>query len=89
MVIMTEGKPVAIRVDARGRISLPGAFRKALGLNPGDTVFARRVGERVELIKSDNPFDSLARYAVKEFKEGKTVTLEEWAEREGVFPVEK
>ncbi len=50
MVTMAEGKPVAIRVDARGRISLPGAFRKALGLNPGDTVFARRVGERVEII---------------------------------------
>jgi hypothetical protein len=32
----------------------------------------------------ENPFDGLARYAIKEFEEGLTITLEEWANREGV-----
>jgi hypothetical protein len=32
----------------------------------------------------ENPFDGLARHAIKEFEEGLTITLEELANREGV-----
>lgn len=84
MTSMAEQKPQAIKVDSRGRINLPIALRRALGLNPGDTVFVRQVGERIELMKSENPFDGLARHAIKEFEEGRTITLKEWAKREGV-----
>ena len=83
MATMVHEKPHAIRMDDKGRISLPIALRKALDLGPGDTVFARQIGEHIELMKSENPFDGLARYAIKEFEEGRTITLEEWANREG------
>jgi AbrB family looped-hinge helix DNA binding protein len=45
-------KPIAVRVDDRGRISLPASLRKALGVEPGDTLFAFKVGRHVRITKA-------------------------------------
>jgi AbrB family looped-hinge helix DNA binding protein len=77
-------KPAAVQIDKKGRMIVPLAIRKALGLEPGDTLFVEQEGEEFRVAKPENPFDGLARHAIKEYRAGRTITLEEWAEREGV-----
>ena len=77
-------KPVTARMDVKGRLTLPQSIRKALGAKPGDTFYLRPEGDSVRIVKGINPFDGLAEHALKEFEEGKTITLEEFAEREGI-----
>lgn len=43
-------RPAAARVDARGRITLPMALRRALGIRPGQRLLLRREGEELRLI---------------------------------------
>lgn len=43
-------RPPAARVDARGRITLPMALRRALGIRPGQRLLLRREGEELRLI---------------------------------------
>ena len=76
-------KPVPVRVDSKGRVMLPASFRKALGLQPGDTLFAQRVGRTLRLAKAEDPIFLLWQQAEKEYAEGRTVSLEEFAAREG------
>ncbi|WP_324718123.1 AbrB/MazE/SpoVT family DNA-binding domain-containing protein [Carboxydochorda subterranea] len=77
-------KPVPVRVDSKGRVMLPAHFRKALGLEPGDTLFAQQVGRTLRLAKAEDPILLLWQHAEKEYAEGRTVTLEEFAAQEGL-----
>lgn len=77
-------KPVPVRVDRKGRVVLPAHFRKALGLEPGDTLFAQQVGRTLRLAKAEDPIFVLWQQAEKEYAEGRTVTLEEFATQEGL-----
>ncbi|WP_324715287.1 AbrB/MazE/SpoVT family DNA-binding domain-containing protein [Carboxydochorda subterranea] len=77
-------KPVPVRVDGKGCVMLPAHFRKALGLEPGDTLFAQQVGRTLRLAKAEDPLLLLWQHAEKEYAEGRTVTLEEFAAQEGL-----
>ncbi len=84
MAAMPEPRPVSVHVDEKGRITLPARLRQALALEPGDAVFVRLRGDVLELAKAENPFDALARHAIKEYREGRTQGLRELAEEWGV-----
>ncbi|MHB1683833.1 MAG: AbrB/MazE/SpoVT family DNA-binding domain-containing protein [Bacilli bacterium] len=71
-------------MDDRGRLTLPAEVREALHWEPGDIVFVRREENGLHIVKGINPFDALAVQALKEYEAGETVTLEEFAKREGI-----
>lgn len=72
----------AIRVDEKGRLSIPAKARHELGINPGDIFFFRNEGGILQYAKvEENPFDILAKHALQEYQEGKTISLEEYAEK--------
>ena len=84
MATMMEKKPISIRIDERGRICLPRSLRKALELEPGDTLFAQAREGRLELAKAENPFDGLARHAIAEDDAGRTRDIRDIAKEWGV-----
>ena len=42
-----------VQVGAQGRVVIPAVLRKALNLNPGDRLLARKVGESLVLERRD------------------------------------
>jgi len=67
-----KGKSVAVRLDNKGRISIPLSIRKHLGMEPGDTFFLETKGEQIHVVKGINPFDHLADDALEEHRAGQT-----------------
>lgn len=70
-------------IDEKGRLLIPKRDREALGLVPGDTVFIEREGESLRLARAENPFDGLARHAIKEYYAGRTKDIREFAREMG------
>jgi AbrB family looped-hinge helix DNA binding protein len=62
----------SVRVDEKGRISIPAGVRKELGLKTGDILFIRSEEKIMHLVKAENPFDVLAEHAVEDYKKGRT-----------------
>jgi len=83
---MASTKEVTVRIDAKGRITLPRNMRKALGVEAGDTVFFRYdlKDNQLRITPLASPFDALAEEAVKEYKKGHTRTIEEFIEEQVV-----
>ena len=72
---------VTVRVDAKGRLSLPRRLREELGIEPGDTLFVEG-GEgqaTLRLAKAENPFDVLAEQALREHRAGRSKSAREFA----------
>lgn len=73
---------VSVRVDEKGRLSIPAKARQELGINTGDTFFFRADGQVLQYAKvKENPFEILAKHAIQEYREGKTISLEEYAKK--------
>ena len=70
----------AVQMDKKGRMIVPLAIRKALGLEPGDTLFVQQEGDEFRVAKPENPFDGLTRHAIKEHRAGRTRSLEDFAQ---------
>ncbi len=68
-------KPLAIRIDDKGRIQLPQALRHTLHLEPGDVCFLEMDAGALRVIRADNPFDLLARQAIDEANRGEMIPL--------------
>jgi antitoxin PrlF len=77
-------KAVAVRVDDKGRLTIPAKQRKELGFEPGAVFFIERSGSILRLARAENPFDGLARRAVAEYERGQTRNLREIARERGV-----
>ncbi len=75
---------VAVRVDEKGRVTVPKEVREALGVRPGDTMFWEIVGSEVRWMKAQNPFDALAENAEKEYRAGRTKNLRTLAREQGI-----
>jgi len=79
-------KQAAVRIDNKGRVTLPKNIREALGLETGDTVFLKYEPEKkqVRLARALSPFDVLAEHAIKEHREGRTRRIEEFAREQNI-----
>lgn len=84
-IMIKDNKPESVRIDGRGRISLPKKIREQMGVETGDTLFMRLSDKgRLEILKAMNPFDLLVDEAIREYKEGKTTSIEDLAAELGV-----
>lgn len=71
-----------VKVDPKGRLSIPAELRTLLGIEPGDTLFVETEenGQVLRFAKAENPFDALARHAELEYRAGRTRNLREIAD---------
>ena len=76
---------VSIRLDDKGRLTLPRSVREAIHAQPGD-VFYLEANENgvLRLVRAVNPFDVLAEQAIREDDAGKTISLDVIVHREGL-----
>ncbi|MGH2532660.1 MAG: AbrB/MazE/SpoVT family DNA-binding domain-containing protein [Thermomicrobiales bacterium] len=72
----------SVKVDPKGRLTIPRHLREQLDIEPGDTLFVEADEEHrvLRYAKAENPFDILARHALAERKAGRTRTLRAFAE---------
>lgn len=77
-------KPEPVRIDDRGRISLPKGIRDEMGLEAGDTLFMLLSKGRLEVRKAINPFDLLVEDAIRDYEAGRTKNIEDLAAEMGV-----
>jgi AbrB family looped-hinge helix DNA binding protein len=75
---------IAVRVDDKGRLTIPGKLRKELDVKPGDTFFLQREGEVLRYAKATNPFDMLAEQAAQQYAAGETSSIDDLAREHGV-----
>lgn len=76
---------IALKVDSKGRVTLPNKLREKLNIKPGDTLFLNSMeSDNILLKKAINPFDMLALEGLREFREGETTSLEDLANEMGV-----
>jgi AbrB family looped-hinge helix DNA binding protein len=75
---------VAVRLDDKGRISLPRQMREELGLEPGDALFIERDGDTVRLAKALNPFAPAVREAMATYHAGRKIALKKLAAKHGI-----
>mgnify|MGYP001343022579 CR=1 FL=1 len=75
-----------VRVDAKGRVTLPKAIRDELNIQDGTPFFVKFIKGKgvVILAPAINPFDILAEQAMEEYKAGKTTNIEEYAKNHGI-----
>jgi AbrB family looped-hinge helix DNA binding protein len=72
-------------VDEKGRVLIPEAFRKQLGIEAGDILFVQVEDSGVlRYARAENPFDLLAEHAVSERRAGRTRRLRDIAAEEGI-----
>jgi antitoxin PrlF len=79
---------VAVRLDDKGRVSLPRQVREELGLEPGDTLFIERDGDTVRLAKALNPFTPAVREAMATYHAGRKIALKKLAAKHGIVDLD-
>ncbi len=72
----------SVRLDEKGRLTIPREVRKALHLKSGDVLFMQSDSQTktLQLGKAINPFDVLAEHATSEYAAGRTKSLRQIAE---------
>ena len=69
------------RINENGRVVIPAAFRKALGLNPGDEVVFRLEDDELRITTTKQRIARAQRHARKYLKPGTSLVDEFLAER--------
>lgn len=71
----------SIRVDSKGRLMIPQAFRDTMGIQPGDVMFVEQEPDTgvLRYAKAENPFEALALHAEREYRAGRTKSLNDFA----------
>jgi len=76
---------LVVKVDSRGRITIPKEARKAADIESGDVLFMNLSPGRVELTRAiKDPLVELTAYAESEYEKGNTQNLRDFAEEEGI-----
>ncbi|MFQ5793987.1 MAG: AbrB/MazE/SpoVT family DNA-binding domain-containing protein [Candidatus Bipolaricaulia bacterium] len=81
---MSRSQIVSVRVDQKGRLMIPKMIREDLDIKLGDTFFLQREGKVLCYARPENPFDALALHAEKEYHEGRTRSLREFAQEHDI-----
>jgi len=76
--VRRKGLQVVLKLDAKGRLTLPLKMREDYDIKPSDFLLVRADKSGIHLARTENPFDILARQAREESLAGKTVTLEDF-----------
>ncbi len=78
---MKNAIQVAVKIDDKGRLTLPKRIRKDININPGDIFYLNydAAKKQMQLNKAINPFDVLAGEALKEYKKGNAKKIEKLA----------
>jgi AbrB family looped-hinge helix DNA binding protein len=72
-------------VDEKGRLLIPEAIRKQLGIEAGDVFFVQVEDSGVlRYARAQNPFDRLAEHAIREHRAGRTRGLRVIAQEESI-----
>ena len=77
-------KNVSVRMDDKGRLTLPRSIREALHAEPGDVFYLQPEEGGLRIVKGENPFDVLAEEAIREDDAGETIALDDILRREGI-----
>lgn len=72
-----------VRVDAKGRLTIPTRFRQELGIEPGDIFFLDAEDGVLRFAKVENPFDILAEHGMAEYRAGRSKSLRDFAKENG------
>ena len=72
---------IVLRIDNKGRLTIPLNIRKSLNINSGDIFFIKPEKFGLHIAKVDNPFEDLVEYAKHERKKGKSIDLRAYAEK--------
>ncbi|MBF0503228.1 MAG: AbrB/MazE/SpoVT family DNA-binding domain-containing protein [Candidatus Riflebacteria bacterium] len=72
---------IVLKVDTKGRLTLPLKMRKDFHIEPGDVFFVKPEKTGIHLAKAENPFDDLVEYARHERKTGKSIELRAFAKK--------
>jgi AbrB family looped-hinge helix DNA binding protein len=76
---------VSVRLDDKGRLTLPRSVREAIHAEPGDVFYVETDGDGIlRLVRAVNPFDVLAEQALREDDAGETISLNDVLRREGI-----
>jgi AbrB family looped-hinge helix DNA binding protein len=70
---------LSVKVDAKGRLSIPGTLREELGIQPGDTLFVQIEDGMLRYAKAENPFDILVQHSLSERRAGRSKRLRDIA----------
>lgn len=75
-----------VKVDSKGRLSIPREIREQLGIESGDVyvVEANQEEAIIYFAKAQNPFDGLAEHALEEYRAGRTIRLRDYAAERGI-----
>ena len=72
-----------VRVDSKGRLTIPKQAREKLRIRAGDTFFVQIEGEVIRYARAENPLDTLAERAVADYRKGRTRSLKTIADERG------
>lgn len=79
---------IILKVDGKGRLTLPLKMRQTFHIKPGDVFFVKPDEKGIHLAKAENPFNDLVDYARYERKTGKSIELRAFAKKHKI-PVKK
>jgi len=81
---MAQGNPLVARVAAGGRIVIPAAYRKALGIKPGDDVVLQLESEEIRLYSRKQALRRLQDRVEKAIPRNVSLADELLRERKGI-----
>ena len=67
-----------VKIDAKGRLTIPQDLRTRLGIQTGDIFFLEFEEGVLRFARAENPFDILAEHARAEYSAGRTKSLRDF-----------